>query len=957
MSGIGKFLYPPIVPTYQTPFVHTDNSCRIYFSISSYNKISDFSDYVQVSISTQKDNRTVLKEATGVLFSKYEIDNDIKGDNKYYITIYNDDIKDGFKPEVYYKVQIRLIKSGVNVEGTFFDDHIGSFDFKFKPKNFSKDVNWINQNLDNFTEWSTITLIKSIYKPTFILNPFSSGDEHNKKIIFSTGFQTLSGTVIFNKDNSEEAQSTEYLKSYRIYIIKKENGKDVVYMDSGEIYPINKNEVFYNMKKKLENGSDYSITIELYTNNGYIIKQSGYNFTIFKMAESEIDASVSTKPDYVNGRVKIKITTKELSFVNNFIIIRASSKDNFSIWDDVHYCSFYDEKIKEYIWYDYTVESGVLYKYAIQRIDIRNNLRSREKVAFNEDDDASIVMLPLEDIFLSREGMQFKIKFDPNISSFKTNLLETKTETLGSKHPFIRRNGKVKYKEFPIGGLITTFCDEEGLFLNRKNLYTEEEDSYYNDTSLGYNINHSITEYKDFVYEKLFRDKIVEFLQEDSVKLFRSQTEGNILIKLTNISLTPNQSLGRMLYSFSATAIEVADCTIENYDKYGIQLLRKDSLKNETIRYTHKIGQLIGTSTSKFWEDNIIGYLNNICIKTFSKEDVKVSIENLEWLKLTFNSKPYLINTGSVGISVDSIENRNNAFLGYLAKINNNTIIINSNGIYELKGDNVCIKSLSIPDGVEFTLDYIAKIKIESLNEPTFKRRVLLESIGQIHDTFKINESFINKIRHKYIIKHPRFSQNFSLLNDITIEADCGTVLDIIQNVGDEKVVSSYEIGKTNLLKFKDEYEEGVFNNFSFKGVRLYKKPQSTDVDYLLKVSSTDGKFKVISYKEYNTYKNNEIDEDGNIIKYGYPYIIEIMEQSRDNVYIAEDNYLDLSEVNIDNPRFLKTKLNNCLFTVNNKLKMYHKNEWYDFDENEQIVKCPINALVNYTYNLIREEY
>jgi hypothetical protein len=47
------------------------------------------------------------------------------------------------------------------------------------------------------------------------------------------------------------------------------------------------------------------------------------------------------------------------------------------------------------------------------------------------------------------------------------------------------------------------------------------------------------------IYEKDFRDKVKEFLYKNNVKLFRSATEGNILVKLMGITFTPNQSLGR----------------------------------------------------------------------------------------------------------------------------------------------------------------------------------------------------------------------------------------------------------------------------------------------------------------------------------------------------------------------------------------------------------------------------
>jgi hypothetical protein len=38
--------------------------------------------------------------------------------------------------------------------------------------------------------------------------------------------------------------------------------------------------------------------------------------------------------------------------------------------------------------------------------------------------------------------------------------MESKIDTIGNKYPFIYRNGKVKYKEFPISGLLSYLSDE-----------------------------------------------------------------------------------------------------------------------------------------------------------------------------------------------------------------------------------------------------------------------------------------------------------------------------------------------------------------------------------------------------------------------------------------------------------------------------------------------------------------
>jgi hypothetical protein len=65
-----------------------------------------------------------------------------------------------------------------------------------------------------------------------------------------------------------------------------------------------------------------------------------------------------------------------------------------------------------------------------------------------------------EHAFLYDGERQLKIKYNPKIASFKNTLMESKVDTIGSKYPFIFRNGKVKYKEFSISGLLSYLSDE-----------------------------------------------------------------------------------------------------------------------------------------------------------------------------------------------------------------------------------------------------------------------------------------------------------------------------------------------------------------------------------------------------------------------------------------------------------------------------------------------------------------
>jgi hypothetical protein len=152
------------------------------------------------------------------------------------------------------------------------------------------------------------------------------------------------------------------------------------------------------------------------------------------------------------------------------------------------------------------------------------------------------VMMILDDMFLTTKDRQLKIKFNPSVSSMKRTISENKTETIGSAYPFIRRNGAINYMQFPISGLISYFIDEDETFISKSEIYGENQKRYEK-----YNNTNSITEYTDYTYEKLFRDAVTDFLYDGEAKLFRSATEGNYLVRLMDVSLTPEDTLGRMI--------------------------------------------------------------------------------------------------------------------------------------------------------------------------------------------------------------------------------------------------------------------------------------------------------------------------------------------------------------------------------------------------------------------------
>lgn len=70
--------------------------------------------------------------------------------------------------------------------------------------------------------------------------------------------------------------------------------------------------------------------------------------------------------------------------------------------------------------------------------------------------------------------------------------------------------------------------------------------------------------------ERTFKLHVLDWLNDGKLKLFKSPTEGNYVVRLMNNSLTPQDPLGRMLHTFSSTAYEAANNNMSSLVSAGI---------------------------------------------------------------------------------------------------------------------------------------------------------------------------------------------------------------------------------------------------------------------------------------------------------------------------------------------------------------------------------------------------
>ena len=580
-------LYPPIFnQSYMPAFIYTDK-CKVYFAISSYNTPSDFhSQYpVQVIVQNQQTNESVLNTTdypSGIMLTTLQQDQTRLSDDKYYVQIKTEDIQGGFLLNQYYKVQIRF----TGAQAT-------------DPPESAGIDGWLSENLNHFSEWSSVVLIYGISTPSLVLEDF---DDEEQITTFPNYQVPIVGRLTF-----EEEQDKQYLRYYQIYLY---NNNSQLVQDSGIIYMNsyqNINQLNYFLKYNMQENKDYNVKIVIVTNNLYSFQiEKTFRIEVEgRILDADLEITSNDNLGYIRLYLKNKYITKatqpnyeysngsstlvaqsavatllgadtigfgsvlyipqdnllvyyngedpnnDMSRGTKFIIRRTSSKDNFKKWQTLKTVVVQQDLILDFTIQDFTVEPGVWYKYEILRYNsigyFTSYLRPEEPY-----------MVVTEDIFLQADNKQLRIRFDPQVTNFSVKVSESLIETIGSKYPYIRRNGSIGYRTFNLSGTIMSFMNvPQDMFNASKLKIYQDSYQYYQ----NYNQVNKVSSFRDYIYEKEFRQKVMDFLYKNNVKLYRSLTQGNIAVKLMNISFTPNTTLGRLIYTFSCTAYEVMDAT------------------------------------------------------------------------------------------------------------------------------------------------------------------------------------------------------------------------------------------------------------------------------------------------------------------------------------------------------------------------------------------------------------
>ena len=363
----------------------------------------------------------------------------------------------------------------------------------------------------------------------------------------------------------EDGNSHEKVYSYSFNLYDEFNNlletSDVLIHNTNNDTEEDKSVDHWEIQTYLQPDIKYNVTYAVTTTGNYYMETEPEELQYFETIAPRVGkSSLIAENNFEEGYNKIYLKREKNGSSNprvcgNFILLRSSQKDNYKHWEKLIDFQIYDWIYEEGkanildIYKDYLIEQGESYQYAIQAYNSKNYYST---MLVNN---GGPVYSDFEDIFLYDGERQLKVRFNAKIGGFKSNVLESKIDTIGGKYPRFFRNGAVQYKEFSLTGMLSMVGDLENEFSLGEIDYRETPELTHVDTELSsYN----------YQKERQFKLEVLSWLTNGKEKVLKTPSEGNYIVRLMNTSLSPNETLGRMLHTFSSTAYEIADYDFKN---------------------------------------------------------------------------------------------------------------------------------------------------------------------------------------------------------------------------------------------------------------------------------------------------------------------------------------------------------------------------------------------------------
>ena len=529
-----------------------------------------------------------------------------------------------------------------------------------------------------FSLWGNLTESQIQFKDSYsgstekLLNEYGLNEIKSVNSPFRIKGRLTYASYLVNSNIKE----LDYLKWYQIVIRKQDNNGNMVPVSIPELDyqlytdrfwdPDRREFVLSIDNRYFEANARYDLTILLGTLHGYL-KTITYNLTTFGVNSEDLDkehisdaysiTSFTATSNAERASVELKLTTNWNSSIEpNTLYTYDFYKQNLNLsekWEKI--LTKQSRLQEEVVFEDVTLEAGAPCRYRVEIYYSQNGEKYYASVENNKNI-SNTVILTFDDVFLITKDAILKLVYNIKITNLKSNILDVISSTLGGEYPFIRRNGYQKYKNFNIEALIS--YQHEIAMSNSINttssvfIHNNQEDKI--ETSNNSKFNNSLfikrdkypaffvdyedeygldQESVDILYEKLYREAVLDLFQSDQVLLYKSATEGNLFIRLTNVTLSPNTVLGRKIWTFNALVTEVDKASNISYLKYFSdieapsqyviirQLAPLDTSVYETAKYALLNDNQLYTNTAITKTDEVIEtteYLSDNSTYSFS---------------------------------------------------------------------------------------------------------------------------------------------------------------------------------------------------------------------------------------------------------------------------------------------------------------------------------------------------
>ncbi len=937
-------LFPPILAASQPAFVSA-SSYAIKFTMPELVSLSSIG-HIQIKITKQSNNASIVKTEKypdGIIYKKKSDINFANGE----VNILDSDLAaPGWQQDTYYKVQMRF---GADSDLPWLNEG-----------NLKEFYNWKTTQITNntttyqtFGEWSTIMVLKCIDKPVIIIpNEQSSGSNGN--VQFDSILHAVD-TITPLLSGSYGCISNEPVDKYRFRIYKNQSTDETnLFLDTGWLQHnvtqdnisldknwLQENQIEdligktpavlstdkYRFKQALSENEQYTLIYSVITKNGYEGSSNPSYFEVIPSRLNQLTGMSLEVYDHTNaltneeGCMVLAINFKD-SISGNFIIIRTDEYSNYTYWEDL--CYFTTIGTKNIVYKtDYTIKSGIKYKYAI----VKENSAGYRSIPLMEKDAPARWVDFQYNYILGTKG-HIRLMYDNTIQSFKKNVLQNKQDTLGGKYPTITKNGYAYYSEFQVEGLIsieqeiTDYVDASGFKFKSGDCFigadkicfsVYSKDNYFHRADdldevgevFTYQINslENINNLTDDYYfvERKYREIIIDFLNDGEYKLYKSPTEGNILVVFTDVSLTPKEELGRLVYSFSATAVEVDEPSLKNLNEFNLINIGKFQ---EQIGDTKIIcGQVSGLFTES---DDIMQAIVKNCHQIIDNSDYEYQFKDLKAISIDvypnqdFNTQINVINTEimqkknafeietieykkiKIENEIAELEKQKNNLEALQNAISQNTynstirltidgseIRVKPNRTYNLdnfimsSGHQIFTLPFEVANKKYYTpiiVNYTARVIMTETLSRIITNKDMLTVWGQLGGAFETNKDILNNYNDK------RIKSEFRVFNETNPNAtnsiydaqhqmnyiiiQTTDILEAIKQLCREQIEHTYNTKFSNYDEVDDTYNDGTrYYAFEYiskidieadEGTVIYIKSKNNTVEHPVRIGATE---------------------------------------------------------------------------------------------------------------------